>query len=268
MALLARSFVASPPACHEGRRRCLRQLRGDRSDRGRGGRRPAPRLRTGGGRPHRQGQRRGRGGHDPAAARATGAGGPPRGGRGAHPGGRRQHRGAGGPAQHRRPRAGPHRAAAQAGGRHRAAGRPGRARRAGGPGAAGRRPGGARDRAHQEVAALDAQVASIDERLARSRITSPLTGTVLARYVEPGEFVQAGQPLFKLASLDSLTFRAYVEQRAAHPAPPGAAGAGGGGPRRIRSPPCPAGSPGSRRRPSSLRRRSRPARSGPTRCTR
>jgi HlyD family secretion protein len=33
---------------------------------------------------------------------------------------------------------------------------------------------------------------------------------VLARYVEPGEFVQAGQPLFKLASLDSLIFRAYV----------------------------------------------------------
>jgi membrane fusion protein YbhG len=68
----------------------------------------------------------------------------------------------------------------------------------------------ARGSAQQEVAALDAQVASIDDRLARSRITSPLTGTVLARYVEPGEFVQAGQPLFKLASLDSLTFRAYV----------------------------------------------------------
>jgi HlyD family secretion protein len=53
-------------------------------------------------------------------------------------------------------------------------------------------------------------VASIDERLARSRVSSPLAGTVLARYVEPGEFVQAGQPLFKLASLDSLTFRAYL----------------------------------------------------------
>ena len=60
------------------------------------------------------------------------------------------------------------------------------------------------------MAALDAQVGSIDDRLARSRIISPLAGTVLARYVEPGEFVQAGQPLFKLASLDSLTFRAYV----------------------------------------------------------
>ena len=68
----------------------------------------------------------------------------------------------------------------------------------------------ARGSAHQEVAALDAQLGSIDDRLSRSRISSPIAGTVLARYAEPGEFVQAGQPLFKLASLDSLTFRAYV----------------------------------------------------------
>ena len=53
-------------------------------------------------------------------------------------------------------------------------------------------------------------MASIDDKLARSRVRSPLGGTVLARYVEAGEFVQAGQPLFKLAALDSLTFRAYV----------------------------------------------------------
>ena len=64
--------------------------------------------------------------------------------------------------------------------------------------------------AQQEVAALEAQVASIDDKLARSRVRSPLSGTVLARYAEAGEFVQAGQPLFKLAALDSLTFRAYV----------------------------------------------------------
>jgi HlyD family secretion protein len=68
----------------------------------------------------------------------------------------------------------------------------------------------ARGSARQEVEALAAQVAAIDDRLARSRVRSPLTGTVLARYVEPGELVQAGQPLFKMASLDSLTFRAYV----------------------------------------------------------
>ncbi len=68
----------------------------------------------------------------------------------------------------------------------------------------------ARSSANQEVQALAAQVAQIDDRLARSRIVSPQDGTVLARYVEAGEFVQQGQPLFKLASLDSLTFRAYV----------------------------------------------------------
>lgn len=62
----------------------------------------------------------------------------------------------------------------------------------------------------QELAALDAQVALFDDKLARSRISSPLDGTVLTRYVEPGEYVQQGQPLFKLAALDSLTFRAYV----------------------------------------------------------
>jgi HlyD family secretion protein len=64
--------------------------------------------------------------------------------------------------------------------------------------------------ARQEVAAIEAQIASVDDKLGRSRIKAPLAGTVLARYVESGEFVQAGQPLFKLASLDSLTFRAYV----------------------------------------------------------
>lgn len=64
--------------------------------------------------------------------------------------------------------------------------------------------------ARQEASALDAQVAALDDKLARSRVRSPRAGTVLARYVEAGEFVQPGQPLFKLASLDSLTFRAYV----------------------------------------------------------
>ena len=68
----------------------------------------------------------------------------------------------------------------------------------------------ARSSARQEVEAAAAQVAQLDDRLSRSRIVSPQDGTVLARYVEAGEFVQQGQPLFKLASLDSLTFRAYV----------------------------------------------------------
>ena len=68
----------------------------------------------------------------------------------------------------------------------------------------------ARGTATQEVAAVDAQIARLADRITRSRIASPQNGTVLVRYAEPGEVVQPGQPLFKVAPLDSLTFRAYV----------------------------------------------------------
>jgi HlyD family secretion protein len=58
--------------------------------------------------------------------------------------------------------------------------------------------------------ALQARIASLENRLSRSRVTNPLTGTVLTRIAEPGEFVQPGQPLYRIASLDTLELRAYV----------------------------------------------------------
>lgn len=62
----------------------------------------------------------------------------------------------------------------------------------------------------RQVSALDAQIATIDDRIRRSRVLAPSEGTVLTRYAEAGEFVQVGAPLFKMASLDTLTLRAYV----------------------------------------------------------
>ena len=64
----------------------------------------------------------------------------------------------------------------------------------------------------QDVAASDARVAQIAERIAKSRISAPFTGTVLTTYARAGEFVQPGQPLFRLANLDTLTLRAYVAE--------------------------------------------------------
>ena len=64
----------------------------------------------------------------------------------------------------------------------------------------------------QDVAASDARVAQIAERIAKSRISAPFAGTVLATYARAGEFVQPGQPLFRLATLDTLTLRAYVTE--------------------------------------------------------
>lgn len=64
--------------------------------------------------------------------------------------------------------------------------------------------------AGQEVAAFGTRLARLADRLERSRVVNPVTGTVLASYVEPGEFVQAGRPLYTVAALDTLTFRAWV----------------------------------------------------------
>jgi HlyD family secretion protein len=64
----------------------------------------------------------------------------------------------------------------------------------------------------EDVASIDAQLAQIRQRLDKSRITSPVTGTVLASYAKRGELVQPGQPLFKIANLDSMTLRAYITE--------------------------------------------------------
>lgn len=67
-----------------------------------------------------------------------------------------------------------------------------------------------RGTAQTEIASIDAQIALIDDRIRKSRVVNPVGGTVLAKYAERGEFVQPGQPVYKLASLDTLTLRAYV----------------------------------------------------------
>lgn len=70
----------------------------------------------------------------------------------------------------------------------------------------------ARETVEQEAQALAAQLAVLDDRLRRSRVTSAIGGTVLTRYVEAGEYVQPGTPLFKVAALDTLVLRAYVSE--------------------------------------------------------
>lgn len=59
------------------------------------------------------------------------------------------------------------------------------------------------------AAALGYQSGQIAEQIVRSRIQSPITGTVLVKYAEPGEFASPGKPLYKLADLDRIYLRAY-----------------------------------------------------------
>ena len=72
---------------------------------------------------------------------------------------------------------------------------------------------GAQERtARHQVESAAAQVKLIDDRLRRAHIVNPGAGTVLVTYVEAGEFVQPGQPLFKIADLSSVDVRAYVTE--------------------------------------------------------
>ena len=72
---------------------------------------------------------------------------------------------------------------------------------------------GARDgllRADADIAALDARMASLLDRMQRTRVKNPVTGTVLATYARTGEIIAPGQPLYRIANLDTLTLRIYV----------------------------------------------------------
>lgn len=57
---------------------------------------------------------------------------------------------------------------------------------------------------------LEIQVAQLDDQLEKTRIISPIAGTVLNRYAEAGELATMGTPLFKIADTDTMNLRAYV----------------------------------------------------------
>ena len=69
-----------------------------------------------------------------------------------------------------------------------------------------------RDVAVREASGSDARVAQIRDQIARSHVSNPVSGTVLTTYVRAGEFVQTGQPLYKIANLDTMELRAYVTE--------------------------------------------------------
>ena len=66
--------------------------------------------------------------------------------------------------------------------------------------------------AQTQIAAADAQVAQLDDRIKRAAITNPSAGTVLVTYAKPGEIVQPGQPLYKIADVGAVDVRAYVTE--------------------------------------------------------
>ena len=63
---------------------------------------------------------------------------------------------------------------------------------------------------NKQMAATDVQVSQLMDQLQKCHITTPIKGTVLEKYVEKGEFVAVGKPLFKMADTEQMFIRAYV----------------------------------------------------------
>lgn len=62
----------------------------------------------------------------------------------------------------------------------------------------------------KQKAATDVQVNQLRDMLRKCHIVTPTGGTVLEKYVERGEFVAVGKPLFKIADTQNMFMRAYV----------------------------------------------------------
>ena len=57
--------------------------------------------------------------------------------------------------------------------------------------------------------AIDLQIAQVENLLEKCRISSPVSGTVLAQYLHKGEMAVAGKSIFKVADLSKIYLRAY-----------------------------------------------------------
>ena len=61
----------------------------------------------------------------------------------------------------------------------------------------------------ESASALQYQREQIEEQIRKSNIVAPITGTILQKYAEQGEYATPGRPLFKMANLDNIYLRSY-----------------------------------------------------------
>lgn len=61
-----------------------------------------------------------------------------------------------------------------------------------------------------QMGTADVEKLQVADQLAKCHLAAPISGTVLEKYAEAGEYAVTGRPLFKLADTDRLFLRAYV----------------------------------------------------------
>ncbi|EHO67916.1 HlyD family secretion protein [Segatella maculosa] len=64
-----------------------------------------------------------------------------------------------------------------------------------------------------QMGTADVEKLQVVDQLRKCHIASPISGFVLEKYAEPGEFAVIGKPLFKVADTERLFLRAYITSR-------------------------------------------------------
>lgn len=63
-----------------------------------------------------------------------------------------------------------------------------------------------------ELKTIDVQIEKINDQIEKSKITNPISGTVLTKYSEPGEITAFGKPLYKIANISEMTLRVFISE--------------------------------------------------------
>jgi len=61
-----------------------------------------------------------------------------------------------------------------------------------------------------ELKVMDSQIEQVEDMISRSVLKSPISGTILEKYVEQHELAIMGKPLYKIADLSKLELRVYL----------------------------------------------------------
>lgn len=62
---------------------------------------------------------------------------------------------------------------------------------------------------NDNIESLQTQVEMLTDRISKCNIAAPVSGTILTKYAEAGEYVTPGKPIFKIADLTKINLRAY-----------------------------------------------------------
>ena len=68
------------------------------------------------------------------------------------------------------------------------------------------------DQARAKLDQAKAGLQSAEVKLGYAKVTSPLTGVVLSKNIEPGEYVAAGTPVVTVSDIVNIWLRAYVDE--------------------------------------------------------